>query len=1107
MAISLGEYQDVFLEEADELLQELNQDLIRLEKDPENGEIINNIFRAAHTLKSSAAFVGLTDLSELAHQMEDLLQGVRDGTIDISSEILDVIFKCFDMVNAVVDSISVGEEPDEDIVSLITQIHTVARTAKGEATEKTAVQEEASQDEESDFVVPQTKLEVDDIKIIRDALENGLSCYEFAIYVDPAAQMKSLKQELIMASFEKNSTIIRPPDEEDNLASGNVFKTIIASFDTEDELVHYCNIDQIIKVDVRVVTLDKQDGRTIVRFDPSGEFTIGTLETANAESQAGQDSSDASTVLTQKLSKKTTDDGARRKVTPSSKTVKVAIEKLDQLMNNVGELVIINSGFYRLYNDISKVIQDKSIMTEFKNRMDEMARISKDLQSGIMKTRMFPVGQVFNRFERLVRDLAHESGKNIELVINGEDTELDKKVIDSIGDPLLHLIRNAVDHGVELPGIRTGLGKPEVSAVTLNAYQSGSQIVIEVSDDGKGLDIEKIKEKIVEKGLVEAEAIDSLPESEIFSFIFMPGFSTAEKVTDISGRGVGMNVVKETVTELSGNVFIHTEKGFGTTFRLEFPLTLAIISAVLAKVGGEIYAIPLSDIDETINVSYSDITTIEGHEVVNLRGEVLSLLRLSRFVGKVSALKKEDKIPIIVVGYAKRKIGLMVDELEGKMEIVIKSLEQNYRMVEGIAGASILGDGSICLILDVASMVNIAITDQNAYYSSKTMFDGEIGMAEGQQVGIIAEMQGIIPRQAETTVALTEEETEKVEAVSEEEPVSEEEFESEEEIELKKKLKVEEELDEIDRIFADVTDIEKEENKDEEVETAEQTEDLNNSAEEPDDGSIDDILAEISAQSFGEELVVEKKPEAAHKQKQNPPVQEERVEKRVQDTLNEFKRELKQSIHNVLDKDDIESVSDFFPAEAMKQLQLIANIGASHAAESMSKIISRQVGLSIPNVSITPIEKVAERTGCKDDQVFISGIMNVDETFGSLLLIFDEQMAFSLIDALYGPSPRAAGVLDEYCESILKEVTNIVGSSLLNVIAEKVGHTIQPQVPMLSHDTMRKLLETANIAKNSINGGVIIMDAAFFFEDDKLLTHLILLPRSNSAADFLSLAN
>jgi two-component system chemotaxis sensor kinase CheA len=722
------------------------------------------------------------------------------------------------------------------------------------------------------------------------------------------------------------------------------------------------------------------------------------------------------------------------------------------------------------------MIHDKSITTEFKNRIDEMSRVAKDLQSGIMKTRMLPIGQVFSRFERLVRDLAHEGNKDIELIIKGEDTELDKKVIDSIGDPLIHLIRNAVDHGAETAEQRRQLGKPDEARVTLNAYQSGSQIFVEVADDGKGLDVEKIRKKAVDKGLIDPEVAAAMPEDKIFDFIFMPGFSTADKITDISGRGVGMNVVKETVMELNGNVVIHTEKDVGTTFQLEFPLTLAIISAVLTKIGDEIYAIPLSDIDETINIPYSAITTIEGHEVINLRGDVLSVLRLSRFVGKTSKLTKNEKIPIVVVGYANRKIGLMVDSLEGKMEIVIKSIEQNYRTVEGLAGASILGDGSICLILDVASMVNMAISDQNSYYSSRAIFDGETGKIDEQE----AEEETVeeTPPEAAPVKAESEGEEETAEAEAEE---------AEEEEEIVEEVKVR-------SVFDDVPE------DDEEA--------------APEDEAVGESEGDAEPVAAGEEAetaeVLEKPEEPASTEsvdsveaRSEDEGTANSVESKVQETLSEFRRELKQNIRDTL-KDE-NHLEDIFPADAMKQLQLIANIGAAHAAESMSKIISKQVDLSIPDVSICPIESVAERTGCTDDQSYVGGIMDVDGTFGSILLLFNEPIAFELIDLLYGPSPRESGVLDEYCESILKEITNIVGSSLLNVIAERMKFVIQPQVPFLAHDTVSKILQTADVEKNSINGHVIIMDTAFFFENDNLLAHLILMPKSESADDFIRL--
>ena len=1053
MAFSLGEYQDVFLEEVDELLQELNQNLLRFERDPEDSSIIDDIFRAAHTLKSSAAFVGLNELSELAHQMEDLLQGLRDGSMKMSDDIVNIIFKCFDEINAAIGDISSGQEPEQDFMALIEQIHVISKVSKGKVS---GSNESASNSADNNYIIPKTKLKSADVKIIKQNIEDGLTCFELTVFIDPAAQMKRLKEQLIVSSLERSNAIIQFPDENDNIDNGNVFKVILATSNTEEDLMHSCNVDQVIKATLRTITLEIQEGKTAVVFNAAGTFTIGM------ESQVSQGSTVASAAP--KLVKNLSEEGAEvtQRKTPTLKTVKVSIEKLDQLLNNVGELVIINSGFYRLYDEFLKVLQDKTIIADFKNRMDQMSRVAKDLQSGIMKTRMLPIGQVFNRFDRLVRDLTKEKNKKIDLIIQGEDTELDKKVIDSIGDPLIHLIRNSVDHGVEMPEERLALGKPETGVIILNAYQSGSQIIVEVTDDGKGLDIDRIKAKAIDKGLADMDSIAAMTNDEIFKFIFMPGFSTADHVTDISGRGVGMNVVKETVMDLNGNVTIRTEKNIGSTFFLEFPLTLAIISAVLIKIGDELYAIPLSDIDETISIDYTDITTIEGHEVIDLRGEVLSILRLSRFVGTRSKLTKGDKIPIVIVGYANRKIGIVVDSLEGKMEIVIKSIEQNYRAVRGLAGASILGDGSICLILDVATMVNMAISDNDFQYLSRGMFDGETGEVQ------IVEDHEEIKTQAEEVVE-QDVETELTDDLESDTESEQEEDEVQEETEISSSddnINIEDDsmsLDDLNKMFLD--------------------EDAKYNIQQ---NEVESVSAETE-QFDGEEVPIELE-------------SNDTVEVQVIEALNEFKKELSQNILETLDSNipDILNTSDDFSRESIKQLQHVANIGAAHAADSLSTILSKQVDISIPEVTVVPIDKVPERTGCIDDITYIGVILSVKEdTFGSILFVVNEKEAFELIDILYDSSTKEAGVLDDYCESILKEITNIVGSALLNVIAEKIDMTIQPNVPILVHETINTIMRAADIEKNSIEGHVIVMDTAFFLEGDKLIGHLVLLPNSN----------
>ncbi|PKL16142.1 MAG: chemotaxis protein CheA, partial [Spirochaetae bacterium HGW-Spirochaetae-5] len=707
MSFSLGEYQDIFLEEADELLQELNKNLLELERNPDDEEIINNIFRAAHSLKSSAAFVGLNDLSDLAHRMESLLQGIRDKTNTITSEVVDVIFKCFDTISEVIELVSSGVEPNQNLRPLIDRINNVNENSKVASGAEPVSAAQPSKAKTAP--VMKTTFSFSESDEIKKALSDGMACYEITVIIEEAAQMKWVKGQLIAANLEKDGNIVKTFPSLDDMSSDesiSAIKIILLTYRNAHQVYKGCDIDQIEKIEIRDITSVQKDDKLLLKIgspiqvDKQSNGDIAPADYTSVEMDSDDydnntytnefaidDSADSDEseedIFERRRGEKHVDQDRRK--APMLKTVKVSVDKLDLLLNNVGELVIANSGFYRLYEEIRKYAGNKAISSEFKNRMEQMSRIAKDLQTGIMKTRMVPIGQVFSRFNRLVRDLAKEHNKNLELIIKGEDTELDKKVIDVIGEPLLHLIRNAVDHGIETPEERMKLGKAETATITLNAYQGGNQIFVEISDDGKGLDIQAIKAKVIEKKISTAEILANMDDADIYNFIFIPGFSTAKKITDISGRGVGMNVVKETVNELNGNVSIETEKSMGTRFVLTFPLTLAIIPAIMVKVRREVYAIPLSDVIETIKISQSDIATIEGHEVINLRGEILSLLRLNEFVGLKSALAANQKIPVVVVGYGNRKIGLIVDFLEGKMEIVIKSLEHNYTNVEGLA--------------------------------------------------------------------------------------------------------------------------------------------------------------------------------------------------------------------------------------------------------------------------------------------------------------------------------------------------------------------------------------------------------------------------------------
>ncbi|NMB64994.1 MAG: chemotaxis protein CheA, partial [Spirochaetes bacterium] len=454
MGFSLGEYQDMFLEEADELLQELNQNLLKLEKNPSDDEIINNIFRAAHSLKSSAAFVGLTDLGDLAHKMENLLQGIRDKVMKVTPAIVDVLFQCFDVINDVIREVSSGNPPSKDFSSLIKKIESVGKQGN-------------IQEEKKEAPAPKRiQLSTNIIKDIRDGINNGLSCCEIAITLDPDAAMKSLKVQLVLTNLEKIADILVtiPSIEEVSMPEfDNRVQIILLTSATVEELKKACEVDQVTRIDLRKIELVKKDNKVALKYHEQEtlfeEKPEADTRARDVEEDVIPDEEEKDEIII-----RSKDD----KKTLQLRTVKVSVEKLDQLLNNVGELVIANSGFYKLYEEMRRLNIEKSIINEFKNRMEQMSRIAKDLQSGIMKTRMVPIGQVFSRFNRLVRDLAKEFDKKVVLEIKGEETELDKKVIDVIGEPLMHLIRNAVDHGVESVEERRQQKKPEIATITLN---------------------------------------------------------------------------------------------------------------------------------------------------------------------------------------------------------------------------------------------------------------------------------------------------------------------------------------------------------------------------------------------------------------------------------------------------------------------------------------------------------------------------------------------------------------------------------------------------------------------------------------------------------------
>jgi len=1012
MAFSLGEYQDIFLEEADEQLQD---------------------------------------------KMENLLQGIRDRTLSINSEIIDVIFKCFDEINSVIESVSEGIEPKQDLTWIMTKIDSLNKS-NDQLNQPVQINKTKTTEKKTQLDIPKTVFTVEELKNIKYQMDIGQECKQVTILIESDAQMKWVKAHLVIANIQKIAEILKVIPDEDELTDETIkdgFKIIISTNESYKNIVKVCDIDLIYKIEIRDLNFEKKDEKQLLKFGAINSFNVGIDDIEIIKPKQSAEISNVEEEIVEEVHIE--DKEHEKKLAPVLKTVKVSVEKLDQLLNNVAELVIANSGYFRIYDEIRKMNEGKGLASEFKNKMEQMARIAKDLQTGIMKTRMVPIGQVFNRYNRLVRDLTKECGKKVNFVITGEDTELDKKVIDVIGEPLLHLIRNAIDHGVELPEERKKAGKDVESQVTLNAYQGGNQIFVEVSDDGKGLNVKDIKKKVIEKGMSTAEALANMDEHDICNFIFAPGFSTASQITDLSGRGVGMNVVQQTVNELNGSVSIETELGMGTRFLLSFPLTLAIIPAIMIKIQSEKYAIPLPDVIETIKISQKEITTIEGHEVINLRNEILSLLRLSAFVGIESNLKENEKIPVVVVGFGKRKIGLIVDSLEGKQEIVIKSLEQNYRTVEGLAGASILGDGSIALILDINSMINKVIIDQDRFANVKknTLKTNEV------------DYEKIIPENIKE-VKKTENIQEKKEIQLEE--LSFEQNESEQIVQEDYNEEIIEEIDEQDLQFLD----EKVEIQEEATSIEVEVEKEKNMVSNPYDG--------------------ETSPVAMAKQ------ENEEVDERVSEALKNFKDELKDNIKSTLSSVDENNANSelSISKKDLDSFQLLANIGATNAAESLSLILNKRIDLSIPEVSIKKTEKIPEYLG-NMDSVHVGVLLPIiGDVKGTLLFILDEEIAFHMVDLLYGIEAGKTQELNEDGISALKEITNIIGSGVLNVFAEKTGLLIKPNVPSIVHDYMQSIIDSILIMHNMENENTIVMDTSFYFEDDRVVGNLLVLPDTNS---------
>ena len=692
--MDVSQYLEIFLDESNEHLQTLSDQLIILEKEPDNSDTINEIFRAAHSLKGMAGTMGYKRMQNLTHDMENVFSEVRNGNMEVNSNLVDVLFQCLDALETYVDNIretqDEGTDDNEPIIKALNAF--IASEGKGNAA-PAAKKEEASAATASAAPADDKDMPLADFEknAVNEALKKNLHVYKIKVSVDENCILKAARAFLVFKNLEGHGDIIKSEPSVQDIEDEKFdfdFSIIVV---TEEK---YDNIIALIK---NVSEIKDAAGQEITQPFPEEQ----TEEAKEEKKETSAVSQTAKPAAAKPAAKKPASTG---KTSGSvSHTVRVDIEKLDVLMNLVSELIIAKNGLV----SASHVEGDEAaaLNQSFTEQIEYLERVTTNLHESVMKVRMMPIESVFSRFPRMIRDLNKKLGKKMELYMSGEDTELDRTVIDEIGDPIMHLLRNSADHGLESAEIRKERGKSEVGSIFLDAFQEGNNVVIEVRDDGNGIDTEKVKAKAVEKGTITQEQADVMTDKEAIDLLFRPSFSTAEKVTDVSGRGVGLDVVKSKIEALGGDVEVKTKYGEGSTFSIRLPLTLAIIKALMVKLGDEKYAISLGSIETIEDIPVSDIKYVHAKEVIHLRGNVIPLIRLRDLLDVPGEPEESENITVVVVRKGDKQAGLVVDSLIGQMEIVIKSLGKYIRINKMISGATILGDGSVALIIDANTLV------------------------------------------------------------------------------------------------------------------------------------------------------------------------------------------------------------------------------------------------------------------------------------------------------------------------------------------------------------------------------------------------------------------
>jgi len=704
--MDVSQYLEIFIDETKEHLQTLSDQIMILEQEPENMDVINEIFRAAHSLKGMAGTMGFKRMQRLTHDMENVFQEVRSGNMTVQPELVDVLFRGLDALEAylaeILETANEGTEDNEEIINTLNAIAQKASGKEAPAKEEAKAESTAAAASSDATEAKYKSIQVSDFErnTFDKAKSENHNIFGITVYLQETCILKAARAFLVFKALEE---------------MGEVVKSVPDIQDIEDEKFEldfslvYITSEELEKVQSAIKAISE------VREAVIGPFEMGEPGTGEAKAEAAKEEAkpaepeakqQSGNAAAQKAVEKKKEEPAAKKAPAKAakptvgRTVRVDIEKLDVLMNLVSELIIAKNGLVSTSN-ADETRNDSG----FNEQIEYLESVTTNLHESVMKVRMVPIESVVNRFPRMIRDLSKKLGKKMELHMTGEETELDRTVIDEIGDPLQHLLRNSADHGLEANDERIALGKDEVGNIYLDAYQDGNNVTIEVRDDGAGINIEKVRNKAIEKGTITPEQAKAMSDKEIIDLLFKPSFSTAEKITDVSGRGVGLDVVKTKIEGLGGNIECKTELGEGSSFIIRLPLTLAIIQALMVELGSEKYAIPLGSIQTIEDVAFSEVKHVQTKEVIHLRGSVIPLIRLDKILEVEPGEFEPESLTVVIVKKGDRQAGLVVDNLIGQQEIVIKPIGDYIHCSKLISGATILGNGEIALILEANTLV------------------------------------------------------------------------------------------------------------------------------------------------------------------------------------------------------------------------------------------------------------------------------------------------------------------------------------------------------------------------------------------------------------------